>query len=88
MRLRNHVFYTLSDLNIKIKVLMADLNNRQQRMYPGSRKEQFDLLDKPALASLPTCPYEYIDSKRAKVAPDYRYFQVIADTSNCEIIRV
>lgn len=71
MRLRNHVFYTLSDLNIKIKVLMADLNNRQQRMYPGSRKEQFDLLDKPALASLPTYPYEYIDSKRAKVAPDY-----------------
>jgi hypothetical protein len=51
MRLRNHVFYTLSDLNIKIKVLMADLNNRQQRMYPGSRKEQFDLLDKPALAT-------------------------------------
>lgn len=71
MRLRHHVFYTLAELNIKIKVLMADLNNRQQRMYPGSRKEQFDLIDKPALASLPPYPYEYIDSKRAKVAPDY-----------------
>ena len=50
---------------------MEDLNNRQQRMYPGSRKEQFELIDKPALASLPTYAYEYIDSKRAKVSPDY-----------------
>ena len=71
MRLRHHVFYTLSDLNFKIKGLMEDLNTRKQRMYPGSRKQQFELLDKPALASLPTYPYEYIDSKRAKVSPDY-----------------
>jgi transposase len=71
MRLRHYVFYTLADLNVKINVLMEDLNNRQQRMYPGSRKQQFELLDKPALASLPTYAYEYIDSKRAKVGPDY-----------------
>jgi transposase len=71
MRLRHYMFYTLSDLNVKIKVLMEDLNTRQQRMYPGSRKQQFELLDKPALASLPVYPYEYIDSKRAKVSPDY-----------------
>lgn len=71
MRLRHYVFYTLSDLNVKIKALMEELNNRKQRMYPGSRKEQFELLDKPALSSLPAYPYEYIDSKRAKVAPDY-----------------
>jgi len=71
MRLRHHVFYTLFELNAHIKVLMTDLNNRQQRMYPGSRQQQFELLDKPALARLPTYPYEYIDSKRAKVGPDY-----------------
>ena len=71
MRLRHYMFYTLSDLNVKIKGMMEELNNRQQRMYPGSRKQQFELLDKPALASLPTYPYEYIDSKRAKVSPDY-----------------
>tara|TARA_R110002153_G_scaffold172540_1_gene325403 strand:- start:749 stop:2305 length:1557 start_codon:yes stop_codon:yes gene_type:complete len=71
MRLRHHVFYTLFELNAHIKVLMADLNNRQQRMYPGSRQQQFELLDKPALARLPAYPYEYIDSKRAKVGPDY-----------------
>jgi len=71
MRLRHHVFYTLFELNAHIKVLMTDLNNRQQRMYPGSRQQQFELLDKPALARLPAYPYEYIDSKRAKVGPDY-----------------
>lgn len=71
MRLRHDMFYTLSDLNAKMKVLMEDLNNRQQRMYPGSRKQQFELLDKPALASLPPYAYEYIDSKRVKVGPDY-----------------
>ena len=71
MRLRYHVFHTLADLNAHIKVLMEELNNRQQRMYPGSRKQQFELLDKPALSSLPAYPYEYIDSKRAKVGPDY-----------------
>jgi hypothetical protein len=70
MRLRHHVFYTLSDLNVKIKVLMVDLNNHQQRIYPGSRKQQFERLDKPALASLPTYAYEYIDSKPA-IGPDY-----------------
>ena len=71
MRLRHETFYTLSALNARIKVLMEDLNNRPQRLYPGSRREQFELLDKPALAPLPTHPYEYIDSKRAKVGPDY-----------------
>ena len=71
MRLRHHVFYTLAELNSHIKILMEDLNNRQQRLHPGSRKELFDLLDKPALGCLPIYAYEYIDSKRAKVAPDY-----------------
>lgn len=71
MRLRHHVFYTLAELNVKIKALMADLNQRQQRLYPGSREQQFELIDKPALGSLPAYSYEYIDSKHAKVAPDY-----------------
>lgn len=70
MRLRHYMFYTLSDLNVKIKVLMEDLSSRQQGMYPNSRKQQLELLDKPALASLPAYSYEYIASKRAKVNPD------------------
>ena len=50
---------------------MEELNNRPQRLHPGSRREQFELLDKPALMPLPGTTYEYIDSKRAKVGPDY-----------------
>mgnify|MGYP000002814981 FL=1 len=71
MRLRRESFYTLAGLNARIKVLMAELNNRPQRLYPGSRREQFELLDKPALMPLPGTMYEYIDSKWAKVGPDY-----------------
>ena len=71
MRLRRECFYTLAGLNARIKVLMKELNNRPQRLYPASRREQFELLDKPALMPLPGTTYEYIDSKRAKVGPDY-----------------
>jgi len=71
MRLRRECFYTLAGLNARIKVLMEELNNRPQRLHPGSRREQFELLDKPALMPLPGTTYEYIDSKRAKVGPDY-----------------
>ena len=74
MRLRRESFYTLAGLNARIKVLMAELNNRPQRLYPGSRREQFELLDKPALMPLPGTMYEYIGGKWAKVGPDYHVF--------------
>lgn len=71
MRLRHQVFHTLGGLNAAIKTLLKDLNQRQQRMHPGSRQQLYEKLDKPALMPLPSHPYEYIDSKRAKVGPDY-----------------
>ena len=71
MRLRHQVFHTLGGLNAAIKELLKDLNNRRQRMHPGSRYQLYETLDKPALLPLPSYPYEYIDTKRAKVGPDY-----------------
>ena len=71
MRLRHQVFHTLGGLNVAIKELLKDLNNRQQRMHPGSRHQLYEKLDKPALLPLPSYRYEYIDTKRAKVGPDY-----------------
>ena len=71
MRLRHQVFYTLAALNQEIKRLLDDLNNRQQRLHPGSRRELFDNIDKPALNPLPLHRYEYVDTRQAKVAPDY-----------------
>lgn len=71
MRLRNHAFYSLAALNQEIKRLLDDLNNRQQRLLPGSRKALFERIDKPALNPLPQQRYEYIDTRQAKVGPDY-----------------
>lgn len=50
---------------------MEKLNNRSQRLHPDFRKEQFELLDKPALMSLLGTTYEYIDTKQTKVGSDY-----------------
>lgn len=71
MRLRYEHFYTLSSLNQRIRELLMDLNQRQQRVHPGSRYELYTRLDKPALMPLPAYAYEYIDSKQARVGPDY-----------------
>ena len=71
MRLRHQVFHTLGGLNAAIKALLKDLNQRQQRMHPGSRQQLYEKLDKPALMPLPSHPYVYVDSKRVKVGPDY-----------------
>lgn len=71
MRLRHQVFHTLSGLNAAIKELLNDLNHRQQKMHPGSRHHLYEKLDKPALMPLPHHAYEYVDTRRAKVGPDY-----------------
>lgn len=71
MRLRKQTFFTLVSLNQAIRFLLEDLNQRPFRKRPGSRLEQFNLLDKPALKPLPDSPYEYRDIKKARVNIDY-----------------
>lgn len=71
MRLRHRTFHTLADLNLALRELLTELNSRPQRIQPGSRQALFEQLDKPALTPLPEHRYEYVDSKRAKVGPDY-----------------
>jgi len=70
-RLRHQSFFTLSSLNQAIRFLLEDLNQRPFKKLPGSRASQFEQLDKPALRSLPTQPYEYAEIKQARVHIDY-----------------
>lgn len=70
-RLRHQSFFTLFSLNQAIRFLLEDLNQRSFRKLPGSRASQFEQLDKPALRSLPTQPYEYAEIKQARVHIDY-----------------
>ena len=69
--LRHHTFFSLHQLNRRIGELLVQLNNRPFRKLPGSRRSQFDALDRPALQPLPANPYIYADWKKARVNIDY-----------------
>jgi transposase len=69
--LRNRVFFNLAELNGAIDELLERLNARPFRKLPGSRRSQFEALDRPALRPLPAGPYEYAEWKKAAVGIDY-----------------
>ena len=60
-RLRHHTFFSLADLNAAIRALLVELNNRPFKKLPGSRRSQFETLDRPALKPLPAEAYDYAD---------------------------
>jgi len=70
-RLRHHAFFSLFDLNLMIRTLLTHLNERPFKRLPGSRRTQFEAIDRPALAPLPARAYEYAEWKRARVNLDY-----------------
>ena len=69
--LRNHTFFSLSELNQAIGELLESLNQRAFKKLPGSRLSQFEAIDKPALLPLPTEQYEFAQWKKARVHIDY-----------------
>jgi transposase len=69
--LRNRTFFSLSELNQAIRVLMTKLNERPMKKLGLSRRELFEKLDKPALKPLPPTRYEAAESKRCKPNIDY-----------------
>jgi len=71
MRLRHHTFFSLTELNQCISVLLEELNNRPFKQLPGSRREAFESIDRPALKPLPPTPYRYVEIKTVKVNIDY-----------------
>jgi transposase len=81
-RLRNLTFFSLSELNAAVAELLVELNGRPFQKIPGSRRELFEQLDKPALKPLPQTPYEYAEWSKARVHIDYhvavdtRYYSV------------
>lgn len=69
--LRNRQFFSLQELNEAIWLLLEHLNNRPFKKLPGSRRSQFELIDKPALNPLPQSTYQYASIRFAKVNIDY-----------------
>jgi hypothetical protein len=71
-RIRNETFHTLRALNIRLRELLTDMNNRPMKGYGNqTRAERFRMLDAPALSPLPLATYEYTEYKAVKVGPDY-----------------
>jgi transposase len=69
--LRNHTFFSLSELNQSIRTKLKELNNRSFKKLKTTRKRLYDSIDKPALKPLPVQCYEYAQWKRASVNIDY-----------------
>lgn len=69
-RLRKRVFHSLGDLNQSIHELLTRLNEKLFRKLPGSRRSQFESLDRPALKPLPETPYQYAVWKKCRVHID------------------
>lgn len=69
--LRNRTFFSLAEARAAVKKLLDLLNDRPFKKLPGSRRSQFELIDKPVLRPLPAAPYEYSLVKNASVNIDY-----------------
>ncbi len=70
--LRNRRFFSLREVNIEIGQLLEKLNNKPFQKLPGSRRELFEELDRPALKPLPREPYEFAEWKKVRVhSTDY-----------------
>ncbi len=69
--LRKRKFFTLAELNHAISQLLVKLNDRPFRKRQGSRRSQFELLDKPVLRALPAERYQYGDWETHRVNIDY-----------------
>jgi len=69
--LRNRTFFSLQEVNREIARLLERLNARPFKKLPGSRRELFEQLDRPALRPLPAQPYEFAEWKKVRVNIDY-----------------
>ena len=69
--LRNHRFFSLSEVREAIAPLLAALNERPFQKIAGSRRSLFEDLDRPALKPLPAERYEYAEWRKARVNIDY-----------------
>jgi transposase len=70
-KLRNHQFFSLTDLNQAIRDCTTILNARHSRHLGTSRQALFEELERSALKPLPAEPYVFAEWKECKVGIDY-----------------
>jgi transposase len=71
-RLRHQTFFTLDELNRRIRELLEELNARPRKHLGGvSRRELFERHERAALRPLPTTPFVHHGWKTVRVNLDY-----------------
>ncbi len=70
-RLRNHTFFSLTELNQEIARLLKEIVDIPFQKLEGTRRLLFESLDRPAMRPLPTTPYELARWKKVRVGIDY-----------------
>lgn len=72
-RLRNQIFFSLGELNARIRQLLEELNGKVMRRYGVSRRELFERIDHPALRPLPDQRFEYGEWYFKRLGIDYHF---------------
>ncbi len=70
-RLRHQQFFCLAELNVAIRELVIQLNDRPFKKLDGCRRRLFETLERPVMRPLPAQAYAYADWKVARVNIDY-----------------
>jgi transposase len=71
-RLRHRIFFSLAEVNAAIADLMTHLNEeRPIRRLGVTRRQLLEQIDRPALKSLPSEPYEFSEWRTRRVGIDY-----------------
>ena len=70
-KIRNEIFFSIEELNKRIRGLLDYYNGKIIKALGKSRKELFYELDKPALKALPTERYEFKNVRWRRVNVDY-----------------
>lgn len=69
--LRDRRFFSLEELNAAMAEKLVELNDRVMREYGKSRRELFELWDRPELKPLPSTDFELATWKKVRVNLDY-----------------
>lgn len=69
--LRHHTFFSIREVNDKVRELLERLNTRKFKKLDSTRRELFETIDKPSLLPLPQTRYQYAEWKKARVHIDY-----------------
>ena len=70
-KLRNRQFFSLADLNEAIAAEVEAINEAPFQKLEGSRRSQFEEIDRPALRPLPPTAYEYAQWLSARAGVNY-----------------